>query len=220
MKEHPILFSTEMVRAILNGRKTTTRRIVKPQPDDDGLWNDTDHPRSLQSTLKGWNGSTENGESKEWKCPYGNVGDLLWARETFEVYLCNDGGEDYTQIRFISDGRMIRLNTSLSPNKHPSIHMPKDAAQIWLEVKHVKVERLQDITEEDARAEGTIPFPDTRMDCWTDGRCKTAFEFLWNQINGWDPNAWELNPFVWVIRFKVLSTTGKHLAVVEETNEA
>src|SRR6185437_700495 len=84
MRFKPILFSTEMVRAILEGRKTQTRRIIKPQPDDEGLHDHTRFPMSLQSNQEGWWGETEaTGEMREVKCPYGQIGDVLWVREGF-----------------------------------------------------------------------------------------------------------------------------------------
>jgi len=80
--------------------------------------------------------------------------------------------------------------------------MPKWAARIWLEVTGVRIERVQDISEEDAKAEG-VPFPhDPTGDRWTDGKYRTAFEYLWNEIHGWNPNAWDSNPWVFVISFK------------------
>jgi hypothetical protein len=217
MKEHPILFSIPMVQAILQGRKIMTRREIKPQPIDnvevDGNFFEGNHK-----------GYVKVDGHPNWRdqfahefCRY-KVGDLLWVRETFEVYLCNDGGEDYTQIRFVSDGRMIRFNTSLSPNKHPSIHMPKDAAQIWLEVRDVKVERLQEIGQEDAKAEGVYGVEWGESDHGGMPNYKLPFKNLWQSING--EESWSENRWVWVIQFKVLSTTGKHLAIVEETTEA
>jgi hypothetical protein len=88
-------------------------------------------------------------------------------------------------------------------DRRNSIHMPRWASRITLEVTGVRVERLQDITEEDAAREGVAPFiKDPEGDCWTDGKHRTAFSYLWNEINGWSPDSFASNPFVWVIDFK------------------
>lgn len=147
-KHHPILFSTPMVQAILAGRKTQTRRMVKPQPDDDGLWNDTEFPRSIQSTLKGWNGTLEEtGASKEWKCPYGQVGDTLWVRETWRPNVHNPGAFKY------------RAGCTREEERYPwkpSIHMPKAASRIHLRITSITVQRLNAITDADAISEGIM----------------------------------------------------------------
>lgn len=207
----PILFSTEMVRAILDGRKTQTRRIVKPQPDDDGLWNDTDFPRSLQSELKGWNGVVEKtGESKEFRCIYGKVDDILWVRETFNY--------EYPSLKPYYKASPETLPDYLKElsekygSKHlewkPSIFMPREACRIELRITNVKVERLQSISEEDARREGvkydlTLEF--NQYLNYEKGiyQCQTAvesFKTLWLEING--EKSWSENPFVWVITFE------------------
>lgn len=81
--------------------------------------------------------------------------------------------------------------------------MPRWASRITLDVFAIRVERLQDITEEDAKAEGVKPITyDPGGDCWTDGKHRTAFNFLWNEINGWNPNSWDSNPWVWVVSFR------------------
>jgi hypothetical protein len=173
MKEHPILFSTPMVQAILEGRKTMTRRILKPQPDDDGLWDDTNLPRSLQSTLKGWNGSTEEtGESREWKCPYGQVGDILWVRESWnmcpkdqltpnEFYIERHDGlpeGEWAWVYMAESKEEKHISHPEWGKKRwkPSTHMPKAACRIYLEIIGIKVERLQDISEVDAIDEGVM----------------------------------------------------------------
>ena len=214
-RERPILFSTPMVQAILAGRKTMTRRIIKPQPDDDGLWNDTDFPRSLQSTLKGWNGSTENfGESREWRCPYGQLGDILWVRET--LYQHGELGLSYVADNKDIDEAAIPEDYTpyrdYASCKVPAIHMQKSVARIWLEVTDIKVERLQDITDDDAKAEGMLhgdqppkSIGGHPVTMTIDAR--SEFYSLWCKING--EESLEANPWVWVVSFKVLSTNGK-----------
>lgn len=219
MKSRPILFSAPMVRALLAGTKTQTRRIVKPQP-----------PASLRGD--GWHDLGDR------RCPYGSRGDRLWVRET---WYC----DDYTAPDFVAaqvgyvtprtneeivaewrDAMYYRADTRTGLGKvcelipecmcdgrspwRPGIHMPRWASRIELEVTAVRVERLQAITEEDARAEGVEPFPAPREeegDCWTDGKRRTAFEYLWNEINGWNPNSWQSNPWVWVVEFRRLEVT-------------
>lgn len=196
-KEIPILFSTPMVQAILEGRKTMTRRIVK--------W-----------TKEGeWSCFNENPDDDDIilpieNCPYGKSGDVLWVRET----VCEHGFEGNYLYR--ADG--VTLPTD-SDKWTPSIHMPKDACRIWLEVIEVKAERLQDITEEDAISEGVLEYEDgTYKNYFTqrhlresDGvvcmLAKGSFQSLWCSISGLDN--WNINPWVWVVSFKVLSTGGR-----------
>ena len=177
--ERPILFSTGMVQAIIAGHKTETRRIIKPQPGDDGLWNDSDFPRSLESKLVGWNGCTENGESKEFKCRYGQTGDILWVRESFAV----------VSGKFVYKADMEDIPKWQDISWKPSIHIPRRAARILLEVIDVKVERLQQIDANGAICEG-LPWEGSLLN----------FIFLWGKING--PQSWDLNPWVWVIKFR------------------
>lgn len=200
--ERPILFSTEMIQANLEGRKTQTRREVK------GLALD-------------WLGS--NGFTPEYValaenalCPYGKPGDLLWVKETW----ANLNG-DFPK----ADPFRIFKADLINPNQHgpvtwkPSIHMPKEAARIWVMVEEIRVERLQDISEEDALAEGVMEFEDgTFKNYYTkkglraeDGvECllaKGSFQSLWTSINGMD--SWDANPWVWVVRYRILSTHGR-----------
>lgn len=219
MKEHPILFSTDMVKAILEGRKTQTRRIVKPQPDDDGLWNHTQRPMSVHPAynMEGWWGTVdETGEDREYKCPYADIDDLnlLWVRETFCV---------------VNEKPAYKADYSLVPTFlssmtwKPSIHMPKSAARIWLEITDIRVERLQDISREDAKREG-IEVIGKNVKSWTLFRNYSlpknnvglgllssieSFQSLWDSINGKKEKAnWQSNPWVWAITFKVVSKTG------------
>lgn len=179
IKERPILFSGEMVRAILEGRKTQTRRVVNPQPDDSGLWNDDKYPRSIISDLSGWNGTVDaTGESRQFKCPYGKPGDRLWVRETWNRF-----GEI---IYYKADEEKP---FSYSTLWKPSIFMPRSASRILLEITDIRVERLHDISADDEKKEG-IYSPIHELLFWA----------LWQKING--PESWDANPWVWVITFK------------------
>lgn len=234
MKEKPILFSTPMVQAILEGRKTMTRRIVKPMPGRQSEWltddllNEVPHGEIIKG---GWQmhhpkaGQTHAGVEVAYdsplgwiKCPYGQTSDLLWVRETWAPDLAGDDINSYIEyVRYPADGsrRPIKwVNDYSSYKNRPGIHMNKEYSRIWLQVIDLRVERLQDISESDAKAEGIekmdeSPFPYKLYSCNT-ASCvdaKTSFKFLWQDINGDD--AWLNNPWVWVISFKVLSTTGK-----------
>lgn len=228
-KEIPILFSTAMVEALIAGRKTQTRRIIKPQPDESGLHDHDKFPMSLDSTLAGWWGTTDEGEHRQFKCPYGKPGDILWVRETWQPFIRGIEGDGYELlIKFYADGAEYPWEhdkdyAELGWHNRPSIHMPKSAARIWLEVVGVKVERLQDISDEDAKAEG-VRFTDFGkdeygqqqrgwhvLDVTGPNQClatpKTAFGNLWGKING--PESWDTNPWVRAVELKVLSTTGK-----------
>lgn len=203
---HPIPFSTEMVQAILSGRKTQTRRIVKPQPDDDGLWNDTDFPRSVQSTLKGWNGTVlETGESKEWKFPYGQVGDVLWVRESFYKTTVKGLNEYFYKADVEKLGWKFKWK--------PPMFMPKKACRLFLKITKIRCERLQDITFNESIDEGILPleksfsqneqlyFDYSKPQIVKEGLPPFwSFNSLWCSIYG--SQNWEENPFVWVIHFK------------------
>lgn len=223
IKEIPILFSTPMVQAILEGRKTMTRRIVKPrsgnnfqietakfEPNAIGYY----HNRYIQEIDE-----DERTTGKTVFCPFGKTetGSILWVRETW----CNAIDEDVPYLYRATHSEAQRLDEDGSPWR-PSIHMPKDASRIWLEVTDISVERLHDITEEDAEAEGVEKYHcrcggnfghyesggyDNECEClqWPLSHHVMPFRDLWNSING----NWDQNPWVWVVSFKVLSTTGK-----------
>lgn len=192
----PILFSTEMVQAILDGRKTQTRRVCKPQPeigllrgDLDYQWYDTD-----------WECAIHTGDGFE---PKYEKGDILWIRETF-VDVGEKADQYFNGVRF-----HYKANEDFVgcwPWK-PSIHMPKAAARIFLKVTDVRVERLQDISQEDAEAEG-VKIDDDGLSCWNylknnwdDFAPEDSFESLWQKING-KTYPWEANPWVWVYTFE------------------
>lgn len=185
MKERPILFSTEMVKAILEGRKTQTRRVVKKQPHGAGEW-----VRQLAS----WLFPNVNPYIKL-KCPYGQPGDRLWVRETFLV--------ERSQHKDFYEYKADYSNTFAGDVCwKPSIFMPREACRILLEVTDVRVERLQDISEEDAIAEG-ISLPNYAEQAIKDiffPEPSAIYSELWESING--KGSWDKNPWVWVIEFK------------------
>ncbi len=216
IKERPILFSGPMVNAILAGRKTQTRRNAKPQPHED--WRpdhygeihkmiDGDFPlrNGLPITI-GWGALNDEGD---WGivCPYGKPGDRLWVREAWSP----DHRDFYPNFPIVyraSFGpeyeRNERGEVYSSEQKawypfrwRPSIHMPRTASRISLEIKSVRVERLQEISEQDAKAEGVESGVQ-----WKDGFCESyvmQYERLWKEING--PESWDANPWVWVVEF-------------------
>ena len=188
MKERPILFSGAMVRAILGGRKTQTRRVIKPQPAA------TERGRpwcSMEDLLA--------------RCPYGQPGDELWVRETF-AYI-----DEKHVIYRASEG--IEVEEVLGRKLHsykPSIHMPRWASRIQLRVTGVRVERVQEITDEDVVAEGIdigkAPYPeDQPMLRDFDVDFETAFRDLWDSINAKRGYSWKSNPWVWVVTFAKIS---------------
>ncbi len=226
MRERPILFSGEMVRSILDGRKTVTRRVIKRLA---GFGPITDFQIS---TTKGYDFEFRN-KRKLWNsvlrgrvvgaCPYGQPGDRLWVRETFchlydmdtPPYFDESRAKTYyaatdeTPTLMDGDGFTVyrKDGAERSPWK-PSIHMPRKYSRITLEITSVRVERLKEISEEDSRAEGIE---------WTEGgplhahlsfddghfnfpNAKKAYRFLWERIKG--AGSWDLNPYVWVVGFK------------------
>lgn len=206
-----------MVRAILEGRKTMTRRIVKPQPDPLGLHNHDRAPMSLQDELTGWRGCADNtGESREWK-PYGQPGDRLWVRETWAHFmLWVPGPNGYGKVCYKADGDLRAASGPYDePDRwRPSIHMPSWASRITLEVVNVRVERLWDITDEDALAEGVESWEERGIDdaqdyyrnYLTGGHLyspKISFDTLWSKINGHE--SYNANPWVWVVEFRRLT---------------
>lgn len=194
MKERPILFSGPMVRAIMDGRKTMTRRVVKPQPEmvfDGESLSDGNAYGGWEPKLPPWS-----------KWPY-QLGDTLWVRETWQGAV--DGDEPLYGIiyraswnanepAFKRDDRAEKYFTGVSKWR-PSIHMPRWASRITLEVTGVRVERLQDITEHDAIGEGVISSD-------YDKTYRYAFSVLWDSINAKRGYGWAANPWVWVIEFR------------------
>ena len=188
MRERPILFSAPMVRAILAGAKTQTRRIMKPQPTRvDGGVPFGDGPKWARAAPG----------SAVISCPHGKRGDRLWVREAHYII-----GE-YREVFFRATQDSSTSPTLSWPGPwRPSIHMPRWASRITLEVTGVRVEHLHDISEADARAEGA-PFELARQDSVRLGATasyRAGFQRLWGSING--PGSWDEDPWVWVIEFK------------------
>lgn len=200
VKERPILFSGEMVRAILSGRKTQTRRVIKPQPEWGGsipgiqatnswFWR-AQKQRGVE--LSHWPNIDEFSRELAKHCNYGNIGDRLWVREAF-----TDAGYITPIYRADCDG-LIAENIRWKP----SIHMPRRLSRILLEVKEICAEQLQDISVSDADAEGvsisliqSLPSHSHSV-----GDSIALFQALWEHING--VGVWRKNPWVWVIKFK------------------
>lgn len=219
MTERPILFSTPMVKAILDGRKTMTRRAMKPQPQALIELNGGFHPTDDNGDFMPQSKHYADGKhflrcvAKDF-CPYGQPGDHLWVRETW----CN--------VPLKPDGKMGAIYKADGPDEcdleiedgwefmgqwRPSIFMPRWASRITLEITNVRVERLNSISREDAIKEGLIHKKGViEPDWWENGKSEgtylspvTCFEALWDSING-KTYPWSSNPFVWVIEFKRL----------------
>jgi len=214
-REKPILFSAPMVRALLNGSKTQTRRVVRKQ-----FASDAEPAEVAKTSPEGWQVS---GHSGLWwddvgaciddavRCPFGIPGDCLWVRESWQSHI-GPMGESLTYAYCATDDRR------LGPWR-PSIHMPRWASRITLEITNVRVERLQDISEDDALAEG-IECREEIVDvkCYGGSPVEIhgdryffddsdgfedpveAYRALWTKLNG--PDSWGANPWVWVVSFK------------------
>ncbi|WP_210461723.1 morphogenetic protein [Pantoea ananatis] len=212
MKERPILLNAEMVRAVLDGRKTQTRRMLTPRQ-----LNMIDGAASIGECYLLESGHQhENSQSyyREW-CPLGVVGDRLWVRETFAGHYIDDD-----QIQGIKDGRdkasdLFEYRADYPNGAQavegwtPSIHMPRWASRITLEITGVRVERLNAISQEDAHAEGLelTGWRPTYSDPDSGGEVMTPYDNfaeLWSSIYG--EESWQANPWVWVIEFKKLET--------------
>ncbi len=232
MKERPILFSAPMVRALLAGTKTVTRRVLKSMPAYTpgplvhrpthpaqyfdaycGAIKTAENPRGMSGDWCWWSADDRPAPDTTIKCPFGVPGDRLWVRETFcvasddqDVHV--DGEPESWRPRGLmaqwayyraTDQDVIDINDpdgKRSPWK-PSIFMPRWASRITLEITGVRVERLHDITDEDARAEGVSGGSLTGP--------VEAFEYLWCDING--AASWTANPWVWAVSFKRVEVT-------------
>ena len=209
MKERPILFSTPMVKAILEGRKTQTRRVMRRQPDKVERFKhgvetaDTDaryailrcynRPKMFKKCNSGWFADAS------YKTPFTefNVGDHLWVRETWRKYDC-DECPCYEYCNCPPHGTYLYYADCLDDEAKwkPSIHMPRSASRILLEITNIRVERVQDISEADAVAEGMVA---------DDDYCaEEYFSIAWNKKHGWKEKSWNANPWVWVVEFNVI----------------
>jgi hypothetical protein len=192
MKERPILFSAPMVRAILEGSKTQTRRVIK--------WPIIDRSMCVELDESYGPDLASPRDSIDYLSPYGKVGDQLWVRETF----CDATSAEEGRILYRADG-------DIACKWVPSIHMPRKASRIQLAITAIRVERLQNISEADAVAEGCKAMPGCKWHTFAeadagipmhDHTAKDAYMALWETING--EGSWDANPWVWVVDFKVL----------------
>ena len=218
MKERPVIFNGEMVRAIIDGRKTQTRRVIK-----------LSHERGMVNpVIRGRNGEISSISCRlaPTLCPFGQVGDRLWVRETWAdvnhdghpaIAYRADGGlraigeddgeeEDPNLEKYWFSQWYADLISGAEGSWRPSIHMPRWASRITLEITGVRVERLNDISEEDARAEGVkagvSPGHEHMMH-------QVAFSELWQSIYG--EENWRANPWVWVIEFRRVGDSAREV---------
>lgn len=230
-RELPILFKPDLVRAIIEGRKTQTRRIMSEKFT--GRCLDLDDPEDRERALL--------------SCPYGQVGDLLYVREShyltqwvherhlndwqtgepFEDFTYSNGGP----VWYAADGDLPGFDRNAAidacteewgeaphaltypsgyTDLRPSIHLPKRYARVWLRVTDVRIERVQDITGADAEAEGCAsPPPDEPGPYSPEEGARNVFVELWDRINAKRGYGWDSNPWVWAVTFEVVSTTGR-----------
>jgi hypothetical protein len=234
VSEKPIIFSGEMVRAILDGRKTQTRRVIKPQPVEWvkaitfneylGEWQYLGYEGGMVTSSTGFPGQ------KPLKCPYGKPGDRLWVRKTWRRSFSQFGqlpdGIEFKANNLLvyfdkSDSGVQAKNAATEKNLprdgrwRPSIHMPRWASRITLEITDIRVERVQNISFEDCRAEGCredfkIDATGCPFECTgTHYGEKYHFIELWNSINAKRGYGWYVNPWVWVVEFRVIKNEHK-----------
>lgn len=250
-KERPILFSGPMVRALLNGRKTQTRRVMKVQPPTqeafrgslfgldravaDGVkmysQNDYDrlpkHPTEWE--LTGSVGvAREAGFPRRYRCPYGAIGDRLWVKETWRP--SKSAGDWDMDVRYEADGltrtvydgefgaRDWSMPKAAARGNVSPLFMPRWAARLVLEITDIRVERLQDLGEADAIAEGAPQYSsslklarDRAFDASLKGYYREGFSELWESING--KGSWDANPWVWAVSFRVLSDKERQASI-------
>lgn len=202
MREHPLLMKGPLVRATLEGRKTQTRRPVKPQPSDDIVDVEYDDIAEL------WLGNTKEdndlGFCSSWtaRCPLGRTGDRIWVRETWDWRDWQSMANRKVRIAYAADGAQVDTIAPCDWNPvvynaarwHPSIHMPRWASRITLPLVSVRVERVQYITDEDAEAEGVEPI---------EGSYREGFRAMWQDIYA----TWDANPWVWVAEWKEIEVS-------------
>lgn len=216
MKERPILFSGPMVRAVLDGRKTMTRRVV--DPDLAGMLEDG--CASCEQVIE--TDATPMGGLPAMRfCPYGLPGDHLWVRETFAF--CDNCGHLNFAATVNRPRNCLACDDFIGPWK-PSIFMPRAESRITLGLVDVRVERLQEISEDDARAEGAEPYngrlgltlPSGAVDV-DSGPYREGFALLWNGLNERRGFPWKRNPWVWVMVFKAVASADQAPALAKET---
>jgi len=213
--EHPILMSGPRVREILDGLKTQTRRAIRPQPPECILGS---HLLATDvASPSGYSLVSDEYGAIQLKCPYGKPGDRLWVRETIYYNLEHDN------FYFAADrkGCGNEIYQRLKKKTHPSIHMPRWASRITLEVMSVRVERIQDISVDDIKAEigektivdqlpafpAPIPKgvdPEEHLDKIFRIVARRLFKDVWNGINAKRGLGWDENPYCWIIEFKVI----------------
>ncbi|WP_434627529.1 hypothetical protein [Chromobacterium sp. CV08] len=209
IKERPILFSGEMVRALLAGTKTQTRRIVKPQPTVKEA-----QLRELDAWIDGFtlsqqvDGAWQHGFIDA-QCHYGEPGDRLWVQEDWSTDCTQDGKDPASfakwPVRYLADGKAHACGAfhgNANGQPRPANTMPRWASRILLEITNVRIEQLQEIREADALAEGVKSCED---ELETDGYYyapEELYSMLWTKIYGWGDDGWNANPWVWVIEFK------------------
>lgn len=224
MTARPMLFSAPMIRALLDGSKAQTRRVVKPPrgfrcPGASNHWSDVDWKGDKESGQLAWLVRGDAGSFRWLPCPYGKPGDRLWCRETFFAYgrwetrfnakkerdewhfidMTLECGHQYLYEPPVGWKKPNRAGVLPAWHRRPAIHMPRIASRILLEITEVRVERLLDISEADALAEGCQPLAKNNPHRQT---YRAGYEALWEDING--PGSWDANPWVWVISFKVI----------------
>jgi hypothetical protein len=224
MKHTGILFSTAMVMAILEGRKTQTRRVVKPQPKEGEF--------TQRITVGADNIFEAESTNQSWKCPYGAAGDLLYVRETCYAWgkwvpngFTKTGKQKwkFIDLKKVINGIYLYCDDKIdkmgiSPNslkdgkahwyKRPGLFMPKAAVRLFLQVEKIRVERLESISHIDAVAEGVELLPNGRYKYYLSNyfdciNAQMSYMTLWKKING--EESWNENPWVWVVEFKKVS---------------
>jgi hypothetical protein len=245
MAERPILFSGEMVRAILSGAKTQTRRPLTPQPYSNGFkydrelgdilcHNDYLPPSAMLLDVGRGKKRYTTSDHEDWThdCPFGLAGDRLWVRETYALiwpdeYEPSDIRENVVEYRADHPGKRYpgdwpdcpaSESDSSCPKWRPSIHMPRWASRLTLEIAEVRVERLMDITEADALAEGVESTPYRMADGTIDDAmsfdARTNFAYAWDRIYGDRKNSttWACSPWVWVLSFRRVESAARKAA--------
>lgn len=218
MKERPINLRSHEVLAILQGRKTQLRRVVKPQPSNSHLFQgwvlDSTCGQDVGKAVWAVGDGPLMQDVARVRCPFGQVGDRLWVRETFDPIYGQSPPDRVIEIDYRADHSRInrwRIKDDFGERRWtPSIRMPRWASRILLEVVSVRVERLHDISEADAQAEGAYPLtnhPGRWLSAHRPGlnypSATAAYRCCWESVSGND-DSWDKNPWVWVVEFRVV----------------